>query len=189
MNVKRPNIYEIIFSFFLSITLILLSFDQNLWIKFWSFLSVPAVFEPAFFDFNAILQSLSSRELGFDPYTENPMNFMGGLYMYPTIWMDLFSLFNLKNIFIYYIIVFFILLSYFLVLFHFRKTFQSSKIDFYLIIFFLSSTNFLVIERLNIEIIIFLLVYFLLISKSFYLKLLFYSSAVLGKIFPVFARI
>lgn len=192
MNVKKIGIYEIVFSCLLATIIILLSFDETLWIRFWSFLSIPAVnavYQPGFSDFNWILKSLLSREHGFDPYIENPTHYMGVPYAYPSIWIDLFSLFNLKNIFIYHIVVFTILSLYFLVLFHIRKIFQNPKFDFCLLIFFLSTTNFLVIERLNVEIIMFLLVYYLLISKNFYIKLLFYLSAVLGKVFPIFSII
>ena len=106
MNIKKIGIYEIAFSCLLATIIILLSFDETLWIRFWSFLSIPAVnavYQPGFSDFNWILKSLLSREHGFDPYIENPMHYMGTLYVYPSIWIDLFSLFNLKNIFIYHI--------------------------------------------------------------------------------------
>ena len=58
---------------------------------------------------------------------------------------------------------------------------------YFFIIFFFSTSNFLLIERLNIEIIVFCLVYFALINKYFFIQLIFYTLSLVLKIFPIFS--
>ena len=52
---------------------------------------------------------------------------------------------------------------------------------------FLSSANLLAIERLNIEIIIFILIYLLAISKNNIFKIPLFTLAIYGKLYPLFS--
>ena len=165
---------------------IYLSINDQLWLIFWKTLNIPAVIPP-FSDLDSITKTLLSKNFGFNVYLENPYDPAHGVYMYPSIWLNIFDFLNLYNLTYFKIFNFIIILIYFFVIqdIYLRNTQKKSK--FILIIFFFSTTNFLILERLNIEIIIFSLIYFTIISRNYILKSIFFLIALAGKVFPIFS--
>jgi hypothetical protein len=113
---------------------------------------------PTFSDLDSITKTLLSKSYGYDVYLENPYDPAHGVYMYPSIWLSVFDFLNLNNINNFRIFNFIIILIYFFVIqdIYLRN---SQNITKFILIYF-STTNFLILERLNIEIIIFSLIYF-----------------------------
>ena len=175
-----------ILPFLLAIFVLYLSIDEQLWLIFWKTLNIPAVIPP-FSDLDSITKTLLSKSYGFDVYLENPHDPTHGVYIYPSIWLSIFDFLNLNNINNFRIFNFIIILIYFFVIqdIYLKNPKKISKLI--LIIFFFSTTNFLILERLNIEIVIFSLIYFAIISKNKIFKTLFFLAAVVGKVFPIFS--
>jgi hypothetical protein len=146
-----------ILPFLLAIFVLYLSIDEQLWLIFWKTLNIPAVIPP-FSDLDSITKTLLSKSYGFDVYLENPHDPTHGVYIYPSIWLSIFDFLNLNNINNFRIFNFIIILIYFFVIqdIYLRN---SQNITKFILIYF-STTNFLILERLNIEIIIFSLIYF-----------------------------
>lgn len=177
---------KILLSSLLALSIITLSFFEQSWVTFWSFLSIPPMNPPGFFDYKAIIFSLESYKDGFNPYIQNPNNFQEGLFMYPKIWLYMAEYFNLENKNIYYFSIFLFLTVYFNIYFKITKLIDDKFFRYSVIIIFLSTSNFLVIERMNIEIIIFILIFFSTSVKNNFLQIFLFSLAVIGKIFPIF---
>jgi hypothetical protein len=175
-----------IFPFLLASFVIYLSINDQLWLIFWKTLNIPAVIPP-FSDLDSITKSLLSKNLGFNVYLENPYDPAHGVYMYPSIWLNIFDFLNLYNLTSFKIFNFIIILVYFFVIQDIYLKNTQNKSKFILIIFFFSTTNFLIIERLNIEIIIFSLIYFTIVSRNYILKSLLFLIALAGKVFPIFS--
>tara|TARA_B110001454_G_C12682653_1_gene418789 strand:+ start:311 stop:1495 length:1185 start_codon:yes stop_codon:yes gene_type:complete len=163
-----------------------LSFHNELWVDFWHVLNIPAV-TPPFSDLDSITQSLLSKNQGYNVYLNNPFDSVHGLYNYTSIWLLIFDFLNLENIFYFRIFNFFIILIYFLILQDLLNKEKSRLLKILILIFFFSTSNFLIIERLNIEIIIFSLVYLAIVCKNDLLKVFFFLLALIGKIFPIFS--
>tara|TARA_B110000902_G_scaffold246181_1_gene301006 strand:- start:57 stop:1250 length:1194 start_codon:yes stop_codon:yes gene_type:complete len=180
------KIQLLILPFLLSSFVLYLSFDTQLWLTFWRTLNIPAAIPP-FSDLDSITKTLLSKSYGYDVYLENPYDPAHGVYMYPSIWLSVFDFLNLNNINNFRIFNFIIILIYFYVIqdIYLRNSQNISK--FILIIFFFSTTNFLILERLNIEIIIFSLIYFAVISRNYIFKSPLFLFALAGKVFPIFS--
>lgn len=163
-----------------------LSFHNELWVSFWGTLNVPPMIPP-FSDLDSISKTLLSKNQGYNVYLNNPFDPAHGPYMYPSIWLLIFDFLNLGNIFYFKIFNFFIILIYFLILQDLLNKEKSGLLKILILIFFFSTTNFLIIERLNIEIIIFSLIYLAIVCKNDLLKVFFFLSALIGKIFPIFS--
>ena len=163
-----------------------LSFHNQLWVSFWGTLNIPAMIPP-FSDLDSISKTLLSKNQGYNVYLNNPFDPAHGPYMYPFIWLLIFDFLNLENIFYFKIFNFFIILIYFLILQDLLNKEKSRLLKILILIFFFSTTNFLIIERLNIEMIIFSLIYLAIVCKNDLLKVFFFLSALIGKIFPIFS--
>ena len=177
---------KVIFSLLLSFGVIYLSLSQSNWMAFWGSLNIPAS-EP-FSDFKALNIFLEYKKNGFDPYFKNPTSDpIHSVLIYPSIWLHIFDYLDLNKDLNFKIATFIILFTYFFVLIDLLFRIENMVFKFLLIIFFFSTSNFLLIERLNIEIILFCLIYFALINKSFLKQFSFYSLALILKIFPIFS--
>ena len=177
---------KVIFSLLLSFGVIYLSLSQSNWMAFWGSLNIPAS-EP-FSDFKALNIFLEYKKNGFDPYFKNPTSDpIHSVLIYPSIWLHIFDYLGLSKDLNFKIAIFIILFTYFFVLIDLLFIIENKVFKFLLIIFFFSTSNFLLIERLNIEIILFCLIYFALINKSFLKQFSFYSLALILKIFPIFS--
>ena len=175
-----------ILPFLLATFVIYLSINDHLWVIFWKTLNIPAVIPP-FSDLDSITKTLLSKNFGFNVYLENPYDPTHGVYMYPSIWLTIFDFLKLYNLTYFKIFNFIIILIYFFVIQDIYLRNSKIKSKFILIIFFFSTTNFLILERLNIEIIIFSLIYFAIISRNYILKSLLFLIALAGKVFPIFS--
>ena len=186
------NFYKIFFlktllSIALTTFVIYLSIDETFWLDFWRSLNIPVTLPP-FSDFDALKIFLSYKQDGFDPYIMSPnRHIIHNLYTYPSVWLHIFEFMDLKNEYYFKITCSLILLIYFWILLDLFFKYKETKFIYILIIFFFSTTNFLLIERLNIEIIIFILIYFLIFSKKIVAKIIFFILPLILKIFPIFS--
>ena len=136
------------------------------------FLNIPA--SDPFSDFKALNIFLEYKKNGFNPYFENPISDpIHSVLIYPSIWLYIFDYLDLDKDLNFKIATFLILFIYFFVLIDLLFRIENKVFKSLLIVFFFSS-NFLLIERLNIEIILFCLIYFALVNKSFLKQFLFY---------------
>ena len=186
MNLKNNKLH-LISSFFLALFIVFLSFFENYWHNFWSFFSIPSINPPSFLDYKAIIFSLESFKNGYDPYEYNPYNFNEGLLMYPKIWLYYAEFFFLNNLVVYNLSILFFLTIYFNIFFKISLIINNYYFKFIIFIFFFSTTNALVIERMNVEIIIFILIFYSLTIKNNFLQIVYFSLAVVGKLFPIFS--
>ena len=74
-------------------------------------------------------------------------------------------------------------------LIYLKLAFDINKKSFSIIlsILFFSSASMLAVERLNTDIIIFILIYFIALTNSFKIQLIFYLTALYGKLYPIFS--
>jgi len=108
------NLLAIFISIILSFFFIALSFYPNYWINFFGFLSVPPQI-PAFSDFEAHIRFLKCKESGLALY-ESCFEITKGHSIYnshPSLWIKIFKLLNLKNLFNFNLLIFFLLIFYF----------------------------------------------------------------------------
>jgi hypothetical protein len=173
--------------FFLPLFFIFISSDIILWKGFWNFFQFIPHQNPPFSDFVAIQNAILSKKQGFDVYYSNPFDTNGHKYMYPSIWIDIFSWLQSNLKYFNFISNYLILFCYFFVMINFFEKFNNIYLKIMLILFLFSTSNLLLLERLNIEIIIFSLVYFCIINKNVFYQFIFFNLAVIGKIFPFFS--
>ena len=183
---RKEFFYKIIFSLSISFFLFFLSKSNVDWLEFWRFLSIPA--SDPFSDFKALNIFLSYKELGFNQYLRNPYSdSVHSVLIYPSIWLHIVDYLKLNIPLNFEIAVIVILLIYFFILADLFYRLQNKYCKYLLLIFLFSSSNFLLVERLNVEIILFCLIYLAIISRNFLSQFIFYSSALILKIFPLFS--
>ena len=81
----------------LSSLIILLSHNHDAWLTFWRTLNIPSVIPP-FSDLDSILKTNLSKNAGFNVYLENPNDPTHGVYMYPSIWLNIFDILKLDKV-------------------------------------------------------------------------------------------
>ena len=183
MNNKK---YILIIPLILSLLIMLLSFNFELWIKFWRFLNVPSQLPP-FADLDAISRALKSKLDGFNPFYNNPYDLAQKVYIYPSIWLYIFEFLRLNieiNFKLFCFVVIYIYIFVFLKIFSLLK---DKKYQIILIFYFISTSNLLVLERLNNDIIIFILIYFLATSKNNLFKISLFFLSLFAKLYPIFS--
>jgi len=163
-----------------------ISLNDALWIDFFGFFNVPPQIPP-FSDLDSISRALTAKQEGLNPYYDNPYDLKNKTYVYPSIWLHFFDLFNLNKKINFQLFNFFLI--YFYTFIYLKLALEISKYSFSIILFilFFSSASLLAIERLNIEIIIFILIYFLATSTSYKNQIILFLTAVYGKLYPIFA--
>ena len=163
-----------------------ISLSDTMWINFFLFFQVPPQIPP-FSDLDSISRALTAKQEGLNPYYDNPYNLKNITYVYPSIWLHFFDLFNLNKKINFQVFNFFLI--YFYTFIYLKLASEINKYSFSIILFiiFFSSASLLVIERLNIEIIIFIMMYFLATSTSYKNQFMIYLIAVYGKLYPIFA--
>ena len=192
----KLNFYEeriiklipLLISFLLALLIFYFSLNNDIWPNFWGDLKIPPNHVP-FSDYKAHLLFLQCQELGIDIISQECTLIPKGnanINTHPRIWIELFNILNLKNPLIYNISIVILLTSYFYILSKLFKKFQNklNKIIFTILLF--STTNFILIERLATDIIIFLLVYFILNIKNKLLQSLLIFLGFLLKFYPIF---
>ena len=186
-NFSKETFLKFFLSLFLSLFIFLLSQNDVLWMNFWKFLKVPPILPP-FSDFDALNIFLSYEKMGLNPYIENPESHpIHKFLIYPSVWLNITDILKLNKELNFKITSFLILFTYFYVLLDLFFRFKKATLGFLLLIFFFSTSNFLLIERLNVEIILFCLIYFALVNKKIIMQFIFYSISLILKIFPIFS--
>ena len=150
--------------------------------KFWEISMVPYVKTIDFFDLR-YLQYLSSFyedifKTPKDLYTNNPM-----VMNYPRIWIVLSHFINIKHDIILYSIYFITFVLYGFIFFYLTKKFNS----YFFIYIFYSGVSLLLLERGNVDIFIFLILYFSYFSSKTYLNYFGYILCSILKIYPSFS--
>jgi len=188
LKIKRDYLINFFVAIFLTSSIFLLSFDNVLWAKFWSTLKIPPNYIP-FSDFKAHLSFLECYKQFINIYSEECYLINQGnakISTHPKIWIHLFDLLNLKNKFIYHLVIYIFLFAYLYLFFSFKKNFtkKNEKIFFYF--FFLSTSNFLLIERLSTDLIIFLVIWCIVFSSNKIVKISFIYLGFILKYYPIF---
>ena len=187
MYLLNYRLARFFFALILSSFILFLSLEDLRWGQFWSFFYIPVGPIP-FSDFDALNIFLSYEKMGLNPYIENPESHpIHKFLIYPSVWLKLTDFFKLNNELNFKITSFLILFTYFYVLIDFFVRFKKVTFRFLLLIFFFSTSNFLLIERLNVEIILFCLIYLSLVNKKIIMQFIFYSISLILKIFPIFS--
>ena len=142
MYLFNYRLATIFFSLILSLFILYLSFDDIRWGQFWSFFYIP-VGPKAFSDFDALNIFLSYKEMGLNPYIENPESHpIHKFLIYPSIWLNITDILNLNKELNFKIISFLILFIYFYVLFDFFIRLKKPIFGFFLLIFFFFNLKF-----------------------------------------------
>jgi len=187
LNYKQIRLFfYAIISILISIYLINLSDEKDSWLNFWYNFNVPTMWPP-FTDIDHIRNSLICRQSGIDPFISNPCDVSNSRYQYPVTWLHIFeilSLENFKNYQVFLIVSLSLLLFYYFLLIEITIK-KINKIGLFLLFF--STSSCLLIERGNVDHIIFILIFSLIIFSGYYsaLFLIFLSS--LLKIYPFFS--
>ena len=185
---NKKNLFNVLISAILSALILLLSFDNILWANFWISLKIPPNYI-SFSDLRAHVSFLECYNKGINIYEDACFLINSGnakISTHPKTWIYLFDILNLKNIVIFNIFTYILLCVYFCMVFNFYNFFvkKYEKIIFWL--FFFSKSNFILIERLSTDLIIFLVVYFTLQSRQ---KIIQFFLVYLGyflKYYPIF---
>ena len=165
---------------------ILISLNENLWIEIFKVLNVPPQLPP-FSDLDAISRAVDSKQAGYDPYFNNPFDLKGKTYVYPSIWLSFFELLSLNKATNFKIFNFIIIYIYTFIYIKLACQVNKNFFSLIMIILFFSSANLLAIERLNIEVIIFIFIYFLAVSNTNISKIPLFMLAIYSKLYPIFS--
>ena len=187
MYLLNYRLARFFFALILSSFILFLSLEDLRWGQFWSFFYIPVGPIP-FSDFDALNIFLSYEKMGLNPYIENPESHpIHKFLIYPSVWLNITDILKLNKELNFKITSFLILFTYFYVLLDLFFRFKKATLGFLLLIFFFSTSNFLLIERLNVEIILFCFIYFALVNKKIIMQFIFYSISLILKIFPIFS--
>lgn len=186
--VKFSELIPYIVSISLALSIFNFSLDPYIWPEFWGALKIPGNNVP-FSDYKAHLLFLKCQELGIviskQECTLIPVG-NARISTHPSIWVYLFSVINLKNPLIYNISIVTLFTLYFFVLIKLFKTYKNKLSKLVLLVFFFSTTNFILIERLATDLVIFLIVYFILnVKNKIFQSLLIFMGFIL-KYYPIF---
>lgn len=175
---------SLLFIYFFSCLIVIFSLFLFGWTETWSHLGVPTM-KPIFADLRAVQGAYDSIALGFDPQIANPGDPWHRPLNYSKLWLRIGEILNIKDESNYVLFVSSYVFIYLLSFFNLLKNFPS----FLMLLCFFSGSSLLAIERGNIDLIIFSLLFTsaFLIRDSF--KGLFIFFATILKIYPIFASI
>jgi hypothetical protein len=185
---KITKLIPLLLSILLALLIFYFSLNTDIWASFWGKLKIPPNHVP-FSDYKAHLLFLQCQELGIDINSQECTLIPKGnsqINTHPSIWINLFNILNLKNPLIYNISIITLFTFYFYVLSELLKKFKNKLSKAILVILLFSTTNFILIERLATDIIIFLLVYFILNIKNKIFQSLLIFLGFLLKVYPIF---
>ncbi len=184
MKLKYCSIFLI--PFLVSSFVVYISLDIENWKVFWSFVNIPYQIPP-FSDLDSISRALKAKLEGFDPYLYNPYDLIQKPYSYTKIWLIVFEFFEFSDPIKFRIFNFTLIYFYTLILVDLAFKFKSRLFSTFMILCFFSTSNLLLLERLNIEIAIVILVYLLCIINNNYLKIPIFFTAIYLKLYPIFS--
>ena len=107
--IKKNYLYTLFCAVVITSLILLLSFQNEIWIDIWSYLKIPPNYIP-FSDFKAHVYFLECYRGGIDIFEENCNLIPEGnakLNTHPKIWILIFDKLNLQNILNFNIAVFF----------------------------------------------------------------------------------
>ena len=125
----------------MSSLIILLSHNHDAWLTFWRTLNIPSVIPP-FSDLDSILKTNLSKNAGFNVYLENPNDPTHGVYMYPSIWLNIFDILKLDKVIHFVIFNFTIILIYFYIIQNLFMKNIGKLSNFWMIVFFFFYNKF-----------------------------------------------
>ena len=187
-QIKFIELIPYIISIILALLIFYFSLNPHIWTDFWGALKIPPNIVP-YSDYKAHLLFSKCQELGIDINNQECTLIPNGnakINTHPRIWVYLFSVLNLKDPLIYNISIVTLLTLYFCVLIKLFKDYKNKLSKFAILIFFFSTTNFILIERLATDLIIFLIIYFILNIKNKILKSLLILVGFALKYYPIF---
>ena len=188
LNINKNLILKLFLAFLFALIIFILSRNIQLWPHLWGSLSIPPNHVP-FSDFKAHLLFYNCTEIGIDINTQECIYIPDGnakFTTHPKIWVKLFGLFRLDNLLIYNFSILLILTIYFFIIFQLWENFKSSSNRIFLLIFIFSTSNFLLLERLATDIIIFLLAYLALNIRTKLFQSIFIFLGIILKYYPIF---
>jgi hypothetical protein len=184
---SKSLLIKIFFSIFIGCIFFYLSLDYRVWVNFWHSLSIPA--QTPFSDFKAHIYYYECFENGINIYIDKCNLIPEGtskISTHPTIWLTIVKIFNLQNEFTYNFFLIFIYSIYFYCLTELFFSFDTFKNKVFLIIFFLSTSNFILIERFATDMILFILVYIILSTDKKIIQIFVIFIGILLKYYPIF---
>ena len=188
LNINKNLILKLFLAFLFALIIFILSRNIQLWPHLLGSLSIPPNNVP-FSDFKAHLLFYNCTEIGIDINTQECIYIPDGnakFTTHPKIWVKLFGLFRLDNLLIYNFSILLILTIYFFIIFQLWENFKSSSNRIFLLIFIFSTSNFLLLERLATDIIIFLLAYPALNIRTKLFQSIFIFLGIILKYYPIF---
>ncbi|WP_415284885.1 hypothetical protein [Candidatus Pelagibacter sp. Uisw_130] len=186
-NIDKKILFSCCISILLALSIFYISLNYNVWSSIWGFLKIPPNVVP-FSDFKAHLLFLQCGELGISISQECTLISAGNakISTHPRIWIYLFDILNLKNTLIYNLSIITLLTLYFYALISFIVNTNHKFTKVFMIVLCFSTSNFIMIERLSTDLIIFLLVYFLLNQKNKILQSFIIFIGFVLKYYPIF---
>jgi len=191
LNQNNTIYFQFFFSLSLALLIFFLSLNNEIWANFWGSIKIPPNVVP-FSDFKAHLFFYNCDKIGIDISTQEchliPYG-NGKISTHPKIWVHLFDILNLQNIYIYNFSILFLLTFYFYLISRLFVEFDTTSNRVALSILFFSTTNFILLERLATDLIIFIITYGILNLRS---KIFQASLIIIGfilKYFPIFLAI
>lgn len=184
-QIKLKYILYLLASITIVYLIIIFSHDEKSWYYFWQYFKIPKMW-PAFRDLDHVRESLICKINGFDPYLYNPCDFTSTRYQYPSTWLNIFEFFKLENDKNYSLFIFITLSLYLFLNFCLIEIPKEifNKIVIILLIF--STSNILLIERGNVDYIVFIIVYLMIFSNKYFYNFILIIFNSLLKIYPLF---
>ena len=185
MKLKYYSIFLI--PLLVSSFVVYISLDIENWKVFWKFVNIPYIIPP-FSDLDSISRALKAYLEGFDPYLYNPYDIaMQKPYSYTKIWLIIFEFFGFNDPTKFRLLNFILIYFYTFILVDLAFKINSKLFSFFLVLFFFSTSNLLLLERLNIEIAIVILIYLICIINNNYLKIPIFFLSIYLKLYPIFS--
>ncbi len=180
-------IFELLIPLSLSLLIFILSKNQGNWFSFWHSLSIPA--QIPFSDLKAHIHFYDCFKNEINIYLNECYLIPDGnakISTHPKIWIHLVDFLNLQKEYIYNIFIITVYTIYFFSLIKLFLEFKEIKSRIFFSIFFISTTNLILIERFSTDIFIFIIVFLVLNIKRNYLKSLLILFGVSLKYYPIF---
>ena len=187
-KIQKPIYFQLLFSFALSLVIFYLSLDELIWSNLWGSLKIPPNVVP-FSDFKAHLLFLNCGTIGIDVNIQECTLIPDGnakINTHPKVWIFLFDILNLQNTFIYNFCILILLTLYFYVICRLFDQFNTFANKFLLIVLLFSTTNFILLERLATDLIIFILTFGALNIRNKILQAFFIFIGFVLKYYPIF---
>ena len=180
-------IFELLIPLSLSLLIFLLSKNQGNWFSFWHSLSIPA--QIPFSDLKAHIHFYDCFKNEINIYLNECYLIPDGnakISTHPKIWIYLVNFLNLQKEYIYNIFIITVYTIYFYFLIKLFLEYKEIKSRIFFIIFFISTTNLILIERFSTDVFIFIIVFLILNLKKNYVKSLLILLGVSLKYYPIF---